>query len=263
MHAMSDGSRVGNRPLVAGMLVVAAVLVALPAFVPADARVIRLVVFGAEALLPFGAVGALVASMVVQRRDGPARFVVRDGAFTVPGNRAYPLTLAAQLCFFGAFGGHTVDGWAHRGLFGFTGASGDLFSIVMSVLAALLCLVLIPLSVVGLRDRPVLLLTRDALVVRDPLGSRTYPWEALTPWSAVRTGQLRTMVLPVVRPDLVVKRGPGRRGSTVQFGSADVHPWFFADAARFYLLRPERRAGIGTREEYDRLVVDLGVRVGA
>jgi hypothetical protein len=259
---MGDGSRIGNRALVLGMLVLAAVLVGLPAFVPADAHVVRSVLFGVEALLPLGSIGAVVAVMVVLRRDGPARFVVRAGAFMVPGNRVFPLWLATQLLFFSAFGGHTVDGWAHRALFGFTGVPGDLFPIVNSVLAALLFLLLIPLVVVGLRDRPALLLTRDALVVLDPLGSRTYPWEALTPWSAVRVGRLQTMVLPVVRPDLVVKRGPGWWGSKVTFGWADVHPWFFADAARLYVSMPGRRAGIGTQDEYDRLLLDLGVRVG-
>ena len=82
------------------------------------------------------------------------------------------------------------------------------------------------------------------------------------PWSDVRTHDLRTMVLPVARPDLVVRRGLPVGRAQIMLRYADVHPWFFADAGRLYLLRPERRAGIGSPEEYDRLLADLGVRTG-
>jgi len=262
MQTMNGGSRIGNRTLVAGMLMLVAVLVVLPAFVPVDADVARSVLLGVQALTILGAIGAFVASMMAQYRDGPARFVLRDGAFAVPANRTYPLSTGMQLTVLALFGGHTVDEWTHREFFGAAGTADDSVSVVMLVLGTLTFLLMLPLVVVGLWDRPVLLLTPDALVVRDPFGSRTYPWEALAPWSDVRTGELRTMVLPVVRPDLVAKRGPGWLGSTVPLRFADVHPWFFADAARLYLLLPERRAGIGTGEEYDRLLVDLGVRVG-
>jgi hypothetical protein len=240
------------------MLVLVAVLVVLPAFVPVDADVARSVLHGVQASAILGAIGAFVASMMAQNRDGPTRFVLRDGGFAAPANRTYPLSTGMQLAFLALFGGHAVDEWAHREFFGAAGS----VSVVMLVLGTLLFLLVLPLVVVGLWDRPALLLTPDALVVRDPFGGRTYPWEALAPWSDVRTGELRTMVLPMVRPDLVAKRGPGWWGSTVPLRFADVHPWFFADAARLYLLLPERRAGIGTAEEYDRLLVDLGVRVG-
>ena len=40
-----------------------------------------------------------------------------------------------------------------------------------------------------------------------------------------------------------------------------VHPWFFVDAVRLYVLHPERRAPIGTPEEYTRLLIDLGAPV--
>jgi hypothetical protein len=37
-----------------------------------------------------------------------------------------------------------------------------------------------------------------------------------------------------------------------------VHPWFLADAIRYYVAQPARRAAIGTLAEYDRLRADLG-----
>jgi hypothetical protein len=37
-------------------------------------------------------------------------------------------------------------------------------------------------------------------------------------------------------------------------GNARVHAWFIADVIRFYVDHPERRDGIGTTTEYERLV---------
>src|SRR6185369_9315387 len=117
------------------MLVLAAAGVAVPAFVPPDAYVARAVLYGAQALLPLGALGALIASRMAQHRDGPARFVVRDGAFTVPGSRAQLYWLVGQVLFIALIGGHAVDGLVHREEFEFAEA----ISVVMAVLGALLC----------------------------------------------------------------------------------------------------------------------------
>jgi hypothetical protein len=61
-----------------------------------------------------------------------------------------------------------------------------------------------------------------------------------TPWAP----RLRTQ-----RLDLV-----GRvRVYRVAIDVLDIHPWFLADAIRYYLAHPEHRAAIGRTAEHDRL----------
>lgn len=53
---------------------------------------------------------------------------------------------------------------------------------------------------------------------------------------------------------------PDRRGIGVDrrlLSIGNVHPWFIADAIRYYATYPEHRAAIGTQAEYERLVATL------
>jgi len=86
-----------------------------------------------------------------------------------------------------------------------------------------------------------------------------FPWDALRPGTPTRGYD--TVKLVVDRPELVRWGGPKWLMRRIMMRYAVVHPWFFADAVRLYVLRPERRAAIGTPEEFTRLLVDLGVLV--
>jgi hypothetical protein len=96
-----------------------------------------------------------------------------------------------------------------------------------------------------------------------PLSARMVPWEALSPGGPARP-PLRgaRLQLAVAHPDLVVQRGwaPGRgsRERPALPRHLPVHPWFLADAIRWYVDHPEDRGGIGTRSEHDRLVARFG-----
>lgn len=240
-------------------MVVTALMVVLPAFVPAHAGTARTVLLGARILVPAAAIVAWLAFTMMGRRGGTARFLVRDRSFAVPDTGALLITVAARWGTFAFFAGWLVDLWARRDSLELTGVMGE----VLLTGAALL---LLPWGVMAAWTtfdvwcgRPLVALTPAAIVVRDPLGRRSFPWEALVAWPPARTVDPWTLVLPVGRPDLVVKRGLVRSGTNIALQHADVHPWFFADAALFYVLHPERRAGIGTAEEYARLRADLGL----
>ena len=76
------------------------------------------------------------------------------------------------------------------------------------------------------------------------------------PWDALRPGHPRppglrdtTLPLAIDRSDLARRRGLGM----ILLRWLDVHPWFLADAIRYYTAHPEHRAAIGTAEEHDRL----------
>jgi hypothetical protein len=91
------------------------------------------------------------------------------------------------------------------------------------------------------------------------MGTRVFPWDALRPGTPVRGHDIVTLV--VDRSDQVRWRGPKWLMRRITMGYAVVHPWFFADAVRLYVLHPQRRAAIGTPEEYTRLLIDLGILV--
>jgi hypothetical protein len=256
MHAMGGGStRSATRLLIAAAVVVTVVMVVAPAERFMSRSTIGLV----QVLLPLGAVGWFAAAMIRQRRHGPARFVVLDGAFVAPRNMAFGFYVVGQLFLLAVLGERTVAVWADDVAVGAPRWADDVLAVWMSLLVGPLMLLHAVLVVTALRDRPVLVLTADGLVVRDPFSVRRYPWEAL----AQRGHDPRAAWPPVVRPDLVARRGVALWGPRAALGFADVHPWFFADAVRLYLLRPDRRSGIGTREEHDRLLVDLRVLVPA
>jgi hypothetical protein len=182
----------------------------------------------------------------------PIRFDVREGvAFVVPGNRAYGYQMCAQILMFGVIMGQPVVFWDRSRGFAHVVAVG------MWVIGALLSVLIATAVLRVLRQRPILEFTPAALVVRDVLGTRTIPWEVLRPGFPTRsTGTLR---LVIDRPALVRCTGLMWRSTGIAVMYTRVHPWFLADAIRYYVEHPDRRAGIGTVAEYHRLRVDLGV----
>lgn len=122
-------------------------------------------------------------------------------------------------------------------------------------MAALSAATVLLYAVQRARGGPSVLFTPDALVLREPLGTRTIPWPAVSqvqPWP-----HGRRVSVTVQRPDLVVRGG-------LRLGSPDLsvvaaHPLFLLDAVRFYAAHPGERAGIGTAEGYRRLLAALRV----
>jgi hypothetical protein len=66
----------------------------------------------------------------------------------------------------------------------------------------------------------------------------------------LRSGAL---ALTIDQPDLVRRRSLVMISRAVPIFWLDIHPWFLADAIRYYVAHPEHRAAIGTADEHDRL----------
>ncbi|RKN43565.1 hypothetical protein [Micromonospora endolithica] len=107
---------------------------------------------------------------------------------------------------------------------------------------------------VGWRNVPSVELTAEGIVHRRHEKGWFVPWSALDPAGRVGSANgVRTISLPISRPDLVRSSGWGRGRSLVAVGDLDVAPALLAGALRHYLAQPERRAEIGTPAEYARL----------
>ncbi|MEU5528318.1 hypothetical protein ABZ744_15365 [Micromonospora chersina] len=92
----------------------------------------------------------------------------------------------------------------------------------------------------------------DGVHQRDITGSLTVPWEALAPGRPSRpAARAATLALTCAQPDLVRRRGILPLGRRLRIDN--VHPWFIADAIRYYVDHPQHRAAIGEPAEYQRL----------
>jgi hypothetical protein len=217
--------------------------------------------FWLDMALRLGMVPLLLTSavaMVVRRRSGPPRFDVREGVgFAVPASRSFDYFVVFEVVLCGLLAGEAIRKWSTRpGL-------GGAFVVIHYTLASLMSVVTVPLVglvisvvVVALRARPRVELTPQAVRVREALGSRTVPWEALRPGLPVPGGWL-SVTLTVDRRDLVVRRGLVWGRPRIEVAFVRVHPWVLADAIRYYVDHPDRRAAIGTHAEHDRLLADL------
>jgi hypothetical protein len=98
--------------------------------------------------------------------------------------------------------------------------------------------------------RPAVELTPVGVRVLAPLGSLAVPWEGLAPGYPLQPKRRAdTLTLTVAQENLARRRGI----AMLALGWLDIHPWFLADAIRYYVAHPEHRAAIGTAEEHDRL----------
>jgi hypothetical protein len=98
--------------------------------------------------------------------------------------------------------------------------------------------------------RPSVELNRDGVRVRAPLGYLAVPWDGLRPGYPLRPNRRAGILsLTVAQPNLARRRGI----NILPLYFLDIHPWFLADAIRYYVAHPEHRAAIGTAEEHDRL----------
>jgi hypothetical protein len=242
--------------LLAGPLVLVFGLMVLPVVgaevSPSARRVIEFApVVGWATALAF-----LVLAVVNLGPARPAGLFVCPGApsFVVPASRAYAIMTVPLVALAANAVRLVVDLWSRPD---FTGSLA--FAVFNTACTAALILFQARWIVGVFRGTPMLELTPRGLVVRSPAWTRTFPWDALGPEPLV--GGYEIVKLVVVRPELVRWGGPKWLTRRIAMRYAFVHPWFFIDAVRLYVLHPQRRAAIGTPEEYIRLLVDLGVLV--
>jgi hypothetical protein len=93
---------------------------------------------------------------------------------------------------------------------------------------------------------------RSAGIVADKVaGSLIIPWEALEAWRPVPGGEPGKLKIGYLRPGLVRSTGLVRRRDEIVFDGADRR--FVAAAIYAYTTDAERRTGIGTAAEHERL----------
>ena len=252
-------SGTGSRPLIAGAVLVttgwiAALVVVRPlGFWPE---------FGlrfAPMLLAFAALAAAIASMVgfARRADRPAAFRVVEGlGFVAPPSPAAGYQVTTNVLLFGLLGGMAVRQWtAPPG--GDIRAVSAVFGVLISVMAVAGGCATALATVAALRGRPCVELTPGGVVLRELLGSRTIPWEALRPGQPAGLMDRWMLGLNVDRRELVTRRGRTSRLFAVSLVQLWVDWRFLAAAVWFYVEHPDRRHALGTRAEHDRLLRDL------
>ncbi|GIF70641.1 hypothetical protein [Asanoa siamensis] len=186
-------------------------------------------------------VAALVA-LIGWRPAGPASFEIRAETFVAPTNRRRTIEIAALVLVLTSQAALAIDRLADGG-----GVFDGLLSVVFGLLAAALLArsVLVPTTVE---------LNADGLRIPGRLHRVDVPWAAIrpgTPWAPV----LRTQRLELLIGTGYLVRPPSERRQRldVPIDVLDIHPWFLADAIRYYVAHPEHRAAIGRPAELERL----------
>jgi hypothetical protein len=184
-------------------------------------------------------------TMIARRKANPAAFLVRQGiGFTAPPERRQGYLLVSQLL------GPAALFWLALSMRR-TDPTGGLFSTSLLVLIVL-SNVLTYISVsIAMTRRPRLDLTPDGVRLLSPFRrGRSATWGELVPGVPTR--------LP--GPDnaaLTINSHGHARQINLDLRQVRVHGWFAADAIRYYVDHPERRAGIGTPSEYEHLLEAL------
>ncbi|MEV4618177.1 hypothetical protein AB0J74_05575 [Asanoa sp. NPDC049573] len=192
--------------------------------------------------------GPLLAGVVVTvalvgwRPAGPATFDVQADSFVAPTNRRRTIEVSALLVVLISATALGIDWIASDG-----GAVDVALSALPALLAAALLLhsLLIP---------PTVELRPEGLRIPGRLHRVDVPWEAIrpgTPWAP----RLRTQKLELLIGTGYLVRPPRERRPRldVPIDVLDIHPWFLADAIRYYVAHPEHRAAIGRPAELERL----------
>jgi hypothetical protein len=186
-------------------------------------------------------VGALV-SLIGWRPAGPASFEITGERFVAPTNRRRTIEIAAFVLILTSQAALAVDRLKAGGGF-LDGFLSLLFGLLAGALLARSLLV--PTTVE---------LSTDGLWIPGRLHRVFVPWAAVrpgTPWAP----RLRTQKLELLIGTSYLVRPPSERRKRldVPIDVLDIHPWFLADAIRYYVAHPEHRGSIGRPTELERL----------
>jgi hypothetical protein len=185
---------------------------------------------------------AVLVALIGWRPAGPASFQIEGDTFVAPTNRRRTIEVAALLVVLISGTALGIDWIA---------ADGGVFDILLAALPALLAAALLLHSLLiptTVELRP------EGLRIPGRLHRVDVPWEAIrpgTPWAP----RLRTQKLELLIATGYLVRPPAERRPRldVPIDVLDIHPWFLADAIRYYVAHPEHRASIGRPAELERL----------
>jgi len=241
-----DNTGTMSRPLVAGAFAVNVAVVATGLLGHPDQLWQRSLSALTEIVLPLVSLAFMISALVMTKVRTPG-FVVGPGpAFVAPADRAHGYFVAGQVL---------LAAWVTRSPSLFQGAPyADPVTVTMraimigsAVVVTVLNLVLVGIALFG---RPRLELTPDGVYLGNPFWRRAVRWDELVPGLPLRQPDQDALTLTTVRP--------GRPAMRLTLNYIRVHTWFLADAIRYYVDHPDRRAEIGTQAGYDRLMTALG-----
>ncbi|GAA1542037.1 hypothetical protein GCM10009827_071910 [Dactylosporangium maewongense] len=200
--------------------------------------------YAIPAVLSLLVLASSVLSLVALARPRPAAFVVdaRSAAFRTVSHPRQVLARAAAVLISTAQATSRMAAHAREG-----DPAWDPMSRTSDVLAAVL-VVLAALLVAAVWRGSGLWLRQDGLTERNPLGSVTVPWDALSP-SALppTTPSAWSLRLGYAKPELVRRRG---LASSRRISTDTVNALFLVHTLHYYLTHPEQRQAIGTESGY-------------
>lgn len=243
--AIFDGIGRHPRPVIGGVVVVAVGFAGVQQLAApgSDTR------YAIPALLSLLAVGCGVLILVALVRPRPAAFVVdaQASAFRTVSQPGHVFNAASSVLLSATMVTSRVVAPDLDGAPGW-----DRMSRTLDVLAVVL-VALSAMAVAAVWRGSGLWLRPDGLMERNPLGSLTVPWDALSTRSLPSTTQsAQSLRLGYTRPDLVRRYGLAiirRRIST-----DTVNALFLVHTLHHYLTKPEQRQTIGTEPGYAELL---------
>ncbi|MEU2613477.1 PH domain-containing protein [Micromonospora sp. NPDC007271] len=195
---------------------------------------------------------------------GPWRRPVRlvgagEGRLRVPAGPGFSWYLTGQILFLTALVGPGQDDDLLRAP---DVSAGPVRYALTALLLALAALVIGGLVAAVFDGRPRIDLTPAGIEIRGVLGRRNVPWAAVAPGTPQRSWSGNTLVLTVVRPELVERRGTAWSPASAPWLDLrwlPIHPWFLSDVLRWYVDHPQERVAVGTPAGNERLCRALGV----
>jgi hypothetical protein len=239
LSAIFDGVGRHPRSVISGVVVVAAGFAGAQLLAAPDTGVR----YAVPALLSLLALVSGVLAVVAMTRPRPAAFVVEAAAFRTVSQPVHVINAASNVLLSATIVTSRVVAPDRDGDPGWDLMSRtlDILAVVLAALSALLVAAVWRGSGVWLR--------RDGLMERNPLGSVTVPWDALSPSSLPPTTPTATSLrLVYAKPELVRRRGLDINRRRIRTDT--VNALFLVHTLHYYLTHPEQRQAIGTGPGY-------------
>ncbi|HCU52157.1 MAG TPA: hypothetical protein DGG94_20565 [Micromonosporaceae bacterium] len=179
----------------------------------------------------------------------PARFAVAGRRFVAPGLLSTGFMAMMLLVLLSNTIADTVNEWRDP--------TGQIWVIFLTAMTAVMVPIVVLYLLVAWRGIR-LELSPAGITWQTPIFRRLIPWSALAPGGPPRPHpEAKKLELAVVQPGLVTQKGlavgAGTKDRPTIPMQLNIHPWFLADAIRWYAEHPEHRDAIGTQQEHDRL----------